>query len=599
MGNSCKTAKKKDTAKKHFEEDKKQKDDDNEEEEGTKNNPEQKNTIKTEDKKDEPIKYEDKIEDKKEDKIEDKKEEKIEEKKEEKKEKKKKTFKVKEEKENKNNDVDNFSDEDCTCNLRLEITLEKAPNDNEFKIELYEYKNARREEKKKIAETESKSNLGNKNIKFENEVIIPFHFSQIQPLEFLIKNNTSAANVTISKTLGEIVGSLRQTYRENILNGITFEVKAILNDELNKQCSFNIGVSGALTGMKIGYSITSLGNQYDPINELIYDSETTSHNTKINFNEISIPINKLASDENLDDNIIEITFKDVNHADELGKYKSSINQLFEKEIDFDLKGNKKASILCKKKNFYSLLDYLERDLHLTTTLFIDFSEFNEANTHHIVNNETTFEKLMENFIDILTPYNEDLFFHIFGYGFKLKQEFDGGEYNPNMFPINQKLESPSVEKNSIKRVYYDFLNSINFSNKKTDINLIIKNNNDKVKEELEEDYIREYNIFLLFVNNDIINEKDFINELIISSTLPISIIIVGLGKDHFTKLENIDTNFLNLTNEEGMKAKRKCIKFISFNKCLKNFQNTVKKSLISIPDEMIEYLTLKNIVPNV
>ena len=103
--------------------------------------------------------------------------------------------------------------------------------------------------------------------------------------------------------------------------------------------------------MKIGYSITSLGNQYDQINELVYGSETTSHNRKINFNKISIPINKLASDENLDDNIIEIAFKDVNHADELGKYKSSINQLFEKEIDFDLKGNKKASIICKKRIF--------------------------------------------------------------------------------------------------------------------------------------------------------------------------------------------------------------------------------------------------------
>ena len=65
---------------------------------------------------------------------------------------------------------------------------------------------------------------------------------------------------------------------------------------------------------------------------------------------------------------------------------------------------------------------------------------------------------MENFIDILTPYNEDLFFHICGYGFNLKQWFDNGEYKPNMFPINQKTESPSVEKNSIERVYYEFLN---------------------------------------------------------------------------------------------------------------------------------------------
>ena len=106
-------------------------------------------------------------------------------------------------------------------------------------------------------------------------------------------------------------------------------------------------------------------------------------------------------------------------------------------------------------------------------------------------------------------------------------------------------------------------------------------------------------LFLVFTNNDITNEKQLINELIISSTLPISVIIVGLGKGPFTKLENMDTNFVNLSDYEGKKAKRKCIKFISFNKCLKNLQNTVKNSLSNIPDEMIEYLTFKNIVPNV
>ena len=55
---------------------------------------------------------------------------------------------------------------------------------------------------------------------------------------------------------------------------------------------------------------------------------------------------------------------------------------------------------------------------------------------------------------------------------------------------------------------------------------------------------------------------------------------------------------MDLTDDEGNKAKRKCVKFVSFNKCLKNIQITVKNSLINIPDEVIEYLTFKNIVPN-
>ena len=76
--------------------------------------------------------------------------------------------------------------------------------------------------------------------------------------------------------------------------------------------------------MKIGYSITSLGNQYDPVNNLVYESEILDNNSKITFNNALIPLNELAEDNNLEDNLIEINFKDVMHSNDLGKFKSTI-----------------------------------------------------------------------------------------------------------------------------------------------------------------------------------------------------------------------------------------------------------------------------------
>ena len=448
-----------------------------------------------------------------------------------------------------NYDVNNFSEEDCTCNIKLQISLKNLPDEKEYKIELYEYKNLRKLEKKKTGETESKKPSEDKNIQFEEDIIIPFHFSQNQPLEFNIKDNP---DIIISKSLGEIVGSLRQTYRQNVEKGFSFEVKAILNDELNKEISFNIGIFGNLTGMKIGYSITSLGNQYDPINNLVYESEILDNNTKIIFNNVLIPLNDLAVDNNLEDNLIEINFKDVLHTNELGKYKISISKLFENDIDFDLKGNAKAKIVCRRKNFHSLLDYLERDLHLSTTIFIDFSEV-ENNCHHKMdNNETVFEKLMKNFLGILVPYNEEPFFHIYAFGFKEKEKFKG-EYIPYMYPINKKIDSPSTKIDDFKKLYDGFLNSIDFGKKKTDIDLIVKKFNNIVKKDIDNYDINEYNILLLFVNSDIFDEKEFVKDLIFSSSLPISLVIVGLGKGPFTKLENIEQQFLTLKDDEGNK----------------------------------------------
>ena len=586
MGNSCKRVKTDEKAKKHYEENKNKYDEENVEQ-----NKEEKN-IKNENVSKEKNIVEKNNEIKKEEKKEKEKNEEKE-KKEEKEE--KKNIKIKEEKENPNNDVDNFSEDESTCNLKLEITLKKIQNQRNHTIELYEYKNSRKLEKKKIAQTESKAPSNGKDITFEEDIIIPFHFSQNQPLEFKIKD--SIEDTVISVTLGQIVGSLRQTYRETLESGIIFEVTAILNDELNKECVFNVEISGALVGMKLGYLITSLGNQYDPVNKLVYESEILENNNLVKFNESVIPLNQLAADNNLDDNIIEIELKDVLHSIELGKYKNSINQLFVKDIDLDLTGNKKAKIVCRKKNFHSLLDYLERDLHLATTIFIDFSESGGANCHHVVKNESIFEYLMRSFLDVLEPYNEDQFFHIYGYGFKLKEP-KKKEYDPYMFPLSQKPDYPSISIKEISKLYNDFLKAINFDKAKTNIDLIIKKFNGTIKEDIENYDIRDYNILLIFANNDITDEKEFVKNAIFTSTLPISIIVVGLGKGPYTKIENIEQNFLNLVDDEGNKPQRKCIKFISFNKQQKNVQSTVKNSLIDIPEEMIEYLGIKNIEPS-
>lgn len=586
MGNNCARVKKNENAKAHFQKKRKSKkkdilnDDDknsqisNSNEAQPKENKNEIEEIKIKEEKEEPKK---------------------EQKKEKENKKEKEKLIIKEEKQNTSKDVDNFEDdEECTCNLKLEICLKKVISFKKFYVELYEYKNCNKTEKKKISQTDIKS-ATDQIIKFETDLIIPFYFSQIQPLEFIIKNEKNEKSISIENTLGEIVGGLRQVYKKNIEGDMIFEVKASLNDELNRECEFNVEISGDFIGMKTRYKIISLGNQYEPINKLVYESEIMNNSPKMVFKPMAIPLSELSQDDALEDNMIEISFIDMNHSDELAKFNGSIAQLFENDIDLDLKLNRKAKIICKKKNFFSLLDYLESDMHLNTTLAIDFSETSGTNTHHLVKDETTLENLMNNFINLLEPYNEDEYFYIYGYGFQLKN--DSKEVQ-NMFPITQDIDRPSVAKKNINSTYCRFLEDIKFSKIKTNLDLIIKQFNEKIKEDIDDYDIREYNVLLLFANNDINNEKEFYNEFILSSDLPISLVIIGLGKGPFTKLENVEKNFWNITDNSGNKAKRKNIKFISFNNLGKNYQRTVKNSLVDIPDQMTEYLILKNIKPS-
>ena len=79
---------------------------------------------------------------------------------------------------------------------------------------------------------------------------------------------------------------------------------------------------------------------------------------------------------------------------------------------------------------------------------------------------------MNNFIDLLWPYNDDEYFYIYEYGFQLKK---GNDKDINIFPINRKIDSPCIIKDNIKSVYSNFLDAINFSKNKSNLDLILYN----------------------------------------------------------------------------------------------------------------------------
>ena len=125
------------------------------------------------------------------------------------------------------------------------------------------------------------------------------------------------------------------------------------------------------------------------------------------------------------------------------------------------------------------------------------------------------------------------------------------------------------------------------SSKKNDLGLIIKNINDKIKENYDlED--KQYNLFIIFASYDIDDIDNFMNQLIETSKLNISIVIIPIGNGSFTKTKNIIKSL-----NEGI-LKRNCVKFLEMNN---NYVEMVKNSLIDIPDSMIDFFCDNNILP--
>lgn len=461
--------------------------------------------------------------------------------------------------------------------LILKITLKKVAKEGEYSVKITDTENT-----VLYGETEKKNLTQNQKVTFNENIIIKYDFTKIQPLTFRVKRDSSPFN-PIQKNLGDIVGRPRQIYFEDT-DFFNFEAEVIMHSSINKQIQFIIGLIGNLKNMKLNYSIKNLGNRYEKTNDkLVYKSKILEHDSEVIFPQVDLDLNQLSDDDNLEDNLILISFYDGEN--EIGKEEITINQLFAKDIEIELNDNIKAKIISQRKNFFTLLQYLYNDYHLVTNFCIDFSKNN--NVH---NEQKFFENLVQKFMDVLVSYNGDSFFHFNAFGFQLEKNKE--IYINKMGPLS--IKRPSLDIEEFKSKYENFLKKIKMLDNKIDLALIIKNINDNIKENFDiQD--KEYNLFLLFACNDIIDENEFIEQLIITSTLNLSIVIISIGNKRLSKLENILNNIDYIKNKEGIAPKREFIKYIKMDSVI---DTTIKNALVNVPDEMIDYFCINNIIPN-
>ena len=461
--------------------------------------------------------------------------------------------------------------------LILKITLKKVAKEGEYSVKITDTENT-----VVYGETEKKNLTQNQKVTFNENIIIKYDFTKIQPLTFRVKRDSSPFN-PIQKNLGDIVGRPRQIYFEDT-DFFNFEAEVIMHSSINKQIQFIIDLIGNLKNMKLNYTIKNLGNRYEKTNDkLVYKSKILEHDSEVIFPQVDLDLNQLSDDDNLEDNLILISFYDGEN--EIGKEEITINQLFAKDIEIELNDNIKAKIISQRKNFFTLLQYLYNDYHLVTNFCIDFSKNN--NVH---NEQKFFENLVQKFMEVLVPYNGDSFFHFNAFGFQLEKNKE--IYINKMGPLS--IKRPSLDIEEFKSKYENFLKKIKMLDNKIDLALIIKNINDNIKENFDiQD--KEYNLFLLFACNDIIDENEFIEQLIITSTLNLSIVIISIGNKRLSKLENILNNIDYIKNKEGTIAKREFIKYIKMDSVI---DTTIKNALVNVPDEMIDYFCINNVIPN-
>ena len=99
--------------------------------------------------------------------------------------------------------------------------------------------------------------------------------------------------------------------------------------------------------------------------------------------------------------------------------------------------------------------------------------------------------------------------------------------------------------------------------------------------------------------------KIFFQAIVDASTLPLSIIIVGVGNADFDAMDELDGDTVRLTAPDGRMAARDIVQFVPFRDLLGKSTNVqvsrlhlAREVLAEIPEQFLGFMKSNNIVPN-
>ena len=492
--------------------------------------------------------------------------------------------------------------------VNLICSIKNSGTSGQIKIELVIYSDSERKAFKSGGFTETKQIRESNEIKFEKFFTLPYFFERQQLLDFKIFNGSNFE--TIQTSLGSIMGRRKQTLIKKLQDGSDFEVKGLEIKKSNKILTFDVNISGNLTGRNISYSITNLGTETNPSATKLYDSEIKkpkeAKNRYLSFLRCNIPIMFLSS-KGKASNLVSIEFKDLKHGTNLGNYNGPVKNLIDsKTSQVILINNLTATINCNIVLNPSFISYLRSGMNINLTICIDFTGSNGAYTdyrslHYLNSGMNDYEKAIRSCGDILAYYDDDQLFPCFGFGFSFKDNSlnnnFNAKYNAFNYPINCNKNDPNIHLiDNVLLEYRKFITQIRLTGP-TNFAPMIRDLNNEVKENLKNGMTMGYNILLILTDGQISDLNDTIDEMVEASFLPISVIIVGIGNGDFTSMDILDADENPLYDRRRRKADRDLVQFVPFNKFKNDPPKLAEQVLEEIPRQVVEYYQHKGINP--
>ncbi|XP_026188245.1 copine-9-like isoform X1 [Mastacembelus armatus] len=481
-----------------------------------------------------------------------------------------------------------------------------------------------------------------RNPDFVRKFVLDFFFEEKQNLRFDVYN-VDSRSCNISKhvssacqtdflgqtfcTLGEIIGSPGGR-QERTLSGIP-----------GKKCGVIILTAEELTNCRDIVTMQLCANKLDkkdffgksdPFLVFYRSNEdgtfTICHKTEVIKNTLNpvwqpftIPVRALCNGDY--DRTVKVDVydwdRDGSH-DFIGEFTTSYRELSRGQNQFNVyevlnpkkKGKKKKYINSgtvtllsfKVESEYTFVDFIRGGTQLNFTVAIDFTASNgnpsqPTSLHYMSPYQmNAYAMALKAVGEIIQDYDSDKLFPAYGFGAKLPPD---GKIS-HAFPLGGDSDNPNcVGIEGVLEAYFQSLRTVQLYGPTNFAPVINKVANCAAEITDGSQYF-----VLLMITDGVISDMVQTKEAVVNAaSLPMSIIIVGVGPAEFDAMEELDGDEVRVSSR-GRLAERDIVQFVPFRDYIDRSGNQVlsmarlaKEVLAEIPDQLLSFMKSRGIEP--
>ena len=448
--------------------------------------------------------------------------------------------------------------------------------------------------------------MDSQNPEFPDQLIINYKFEAIQKLTLKVYDKDSSSPLSkldahtfigeISFKLSSLMCARGQTYQANFTNGKHGTVIVRGEPVANTRDIFCAQFSAKDLINKDGMGIVDKSDPFlqikrvreDGSYQVVWRNDPVMNNLSPTFPVVRIPMLNLCNGDINRPIIIEILDYDSNGThDPMGAVHTSVKMLMDsggKPFDVIEDSKKGTSVGTVFKKAYvnsglfmanncsievhpTFADYIVGGCEISLVVAIDYTGSNgnphESSSLHYQSaiQKNQYEQALESIGQVVEPYDTDKNFPLYGFGAYVRGK-DGsfGRSVEHCFPLGPGGASEVHGLEGILSAYKESINNVNLSGP-TLFGPILEAATLRAAAANCTQENQKYTI-LLILTDGVINDLDAsINAIVNASSLPLSIIIIGVGNADFGEMSALDSDKGNLRS--GNKVASSCLLYTS------------------------------------